>query len=142
MMVSTRLWVAGVVSPTRDRSLADRLLQQVRACSAVAAFTNTSFDVTGVEEPYRVAAARVSANFFATLGIQPAQGRDFTLDDDQPAADPVAILSHGLWLRRFGGNPDLIGQSIRIDGPVWASNGTACVSSALPRIKTVEIRYV
>jgi putative ABC transport system permease protein len=110
------------------------LQQQVRTCSAVAAFTNTLFDVTGVEEPYRVTGARVSANFFSTLGIKPAQGRDFTLDDDQPTAERVAILSHGLWLRRFGGNPDVVGKSIMLNGESYAVVGIMPAHFAFPEI--------
>src|SRR5260370_213606 len=75
--------------------------QQVRSCAAVAAFTNTFFDVTGVEEPYRVIAARVSSNFFATLSVHPAVRRDLTPLDDQPGANGVATLSHSRWPRRI-----------------------------------------
>src|SRR5260370_15360047 len=64
------------------------LQQQVRTCTSIAAFTHTLFDVTGVEEPYQVIAAQVSSNFFSTLGLRPAVGRDFVADDDQPAAAP------------------------------------------------------
>jgi predicted permease len=91
------------------------LQQQVRSCSAVAAFANVLFDITGVDEPYRVAAARVSANFFSTLGVQPALGRDFTRDDDNPTAVRVAILSHSLWRRRFGGSPSVVGSRITLN---------------------------
>jgi predicted permease len=88
------------------------LQQQARSFTAVAAFTNTFFDVASVDDPYRVVAARVSSNFFATLGVRPASGRDFTAADDQPAAERVVILSHGLWQTRFNGRPDAVGGSI------------------------------
>ncbi len=91
------------------------LREQTHSFESVAAFTNTFFDVGGVDEPYRVVAARVSANFFATLGVRPEFGRDFTADDDQPAAEHVAILSHGLWRTRFHGRRDVIGGSISLN---------------------------
>ena len=91
------------------------LRRQVWSCSEVSAFANTAFDVTGVDEPYRVAAARVSANFFATLGAQPAIGRDFLSEDDSPTANRVVILGHNLWQRRFGGSPSVVGGSITLN---------------------------
>jgi len=91
------------------------LQQQVRTCASIAAFTNTFFDITGVEDPYRVVGARVSSNFFTTLGLRPAAGRDFVSGDDVPAANGVAILSHSLWQRRFHGRPDVIGNNITLN---------------------------
>ena len=99
---------------------------QARSFRAVAAFTNTFFDVASVDEPYRVVAARVSSNFFATLGVHPAAGRDFTASDDQPAAERVAILSHGLWQSRFNGRPDAIGGGIVLNNERYAIVGSAC----------------
>jgi len=64
--------------------------------------------------------ARVSSNFFATLGVHPAFGRDLTAADDQPAAERVAILSHGLWQSRFNGRPDAIGSGIVLNNERYA----------------------
>jgi putative ABC transport system permease protein len=91
------------------------LRNQFRSCGSIAAFANTFFDVTGVEEPYRVFGARVSSNFFSTLGVRPPVGRDFVADDDQPAANRVAILSYSLWQRRFNGRPEIVGQSLTLN---------------------------
>ena len=88
------------------------LQQQVRSCTSIAAFANTFFDVTAVDDPYRLVAARVSSNFFSTLGLRPTVGRDFVPDDDVPAATRVAILSYSLWLRRFDGRLDVIGGNL------------------------------
>src|SRR5580700_4248462 len=116
------------------------LQQQVRTCSAVAAFANTLFDVTGIDDPhrvadpYRVAAARVSANFFATLGVQPAWGRDFTRDDDDPAAARVAILSHALWQRRFGGSPSVVGSRVTLSGESYTVVGIMPAGFGSPEV--------
>jgi len=91
------------------------LQQQVRTCRSIAAFTHTFFDVTGVDEPYRVIAARISSNFFSTLGLHPAVGRDFVADDDRPAATRAAILSYSLWQRRFNGRLDVIGENLTLN---------------------------
>src|SRR5215831_185229 len=108
------------------------LQQMVRTCSPVAAFMNTLFDVTGVDEPYRVSAARISANFFVTLGVHPDVGRDFTPDDDRPSAARVAILSQDLWQRRFGGNPNVVGSSITLNGESYVVAGVMPVGFTFP----------
>jgi len=68
--------------------------------------------LTGGGEPERVFGRRVSANFFATLGVIPQLGRAFTEAEDRTGGDRVVIISHALWRRRYGENPQLIGQSI------------------------------
>jgi putative ABC transport system permease protein len=67
-------------------------------------------------EPERVPAVRVSWNFFRLLGIAPALGRDFRPEDDRPEAWRVVLLSDGLWRRRFGADPGIVGRSIGIHG--------------------------
>ncbi len=57
----------------------------------------------------------MEANFLRTLGLAPALGRDFTREDDQPHAPPVALLSFPLWQNRFGGDPHVIGQNVIVD---------------------------
>jgi predicted permease len=62
----------------------------------------------------RVSLSLVSGNYFSVLGVPPAEGRIFTIDDDQPVQQPVAVLSYRYWERRFGRDPAVVGQSIRI----------------------------
>jgi putative ABC transport system permease protein len=64
----------------------------------------------------RVAYAAVTASFFDTLGVGPLYGRTFRAEDDVPSAPPVAILSYGNWVRRFGANAGIVGTMIRLDG--------------------------
>jgi putative ABC transport system permease protein len=74
--------------------------------------------LAGAEEsaaPFRVICYSVEANFLRTLGIAPALGRDFTREDDQPHAPPVALLSFSLWQNRYGGDARVIGQSVIVD---------------------------
>ena len=68
----------------------------------------------GSGEPERVPGSIATANFFATLGVQPLLGRAF-LPGEEHGYHDVAILSHGLWQRRFGGRPDIVGSTVRID---------------------------
>ena len=74
--------------------------------------------LTGAGEPDAVKAAFVSADFFPTMGIWPELGRTFTSEEELHQAH-VVVLSHGLWLRRFGGSPEAIGQNLQIDGIEW-----------------------
>ncbi|HEY6331535.1 MAG TPA: ABC transporter permease, partial [Blastocatellia bacterium] len=71
--------------------------------------------LTGTGDPEQIDGARISANMFDTLGVKPALGRDFTPEEDQEGHDNVVILSHGLWQRKFGGQPEVLGQSATLD---------------------------
>ena len=65
-----------------------------------------------------------SGNFFDVLGPQMAAGRTFRADEDQtPGASPVAVITYGLWQRRFGGDPNIVGQSITVNGRPFAVIG-------------------
>ncbi|MFY9574014.1 MAG: ABC transporter permease [Blastocatellia bacterium] len=75
-----------------------------------------SFNLTGSGEPERLEGAVVSGNFFQALGVNPEMGRTFLPDNEKTGSHQVVVLSHGLWLRRFGGDASIIGQSITLDG--------------------------
>jgi len=66
--------------------------------------------------PERYDATEVTANTFALVGQRPMLGRDFAASDETPGAAPVAILSHDFWERRWGRNPAILGQTVRING--------------------------
>jgi putative ABC transport system permease protein len=89
---------------------------QAKAFEQIAAYRADTVDLTGRGAPERLSAELVSANLFRALGIAPALGRAFTLEEDTAGADPVVILSDGLWRRRFGGDPQVIGQALILGG--------------------------
>src|SRR5436853_1764849 len=89
----------------------------------VAAFMETNFNLTGGERPERVAGLRVSANLFSVLGINPVRGRIFSLAEDNPGAGRIVIFSYGLWQRSFGANPNLVTQTVRLNGQTYAVVG-------------------
>jgi putative ABC transport system permease protein len=88
----------------------DRLFQHLVPMQGV------SVNLAGSDQPENVAAARVGADFFALLGVAPALGRAFLPEEDRPGSDGVVVLSDGLWRRRFGADPAVVGRDVRIDG--------------------------
>jgi len=72
--------------------------------------------LTATEEPEKLLGAIVSQDFFPALGTRPALGRLFLAEDFLSDGEPVVVLGHGLWRRRFGGAPDVIGRRIELDG--------------------------
>jgi putative ABC transport system permease protein len=89
---------------------------QAKAFEQIAAYTVGTADLTGSGEPERLIAGNVSADLFATLGVAPALGRAFTPAEDTAGGAPVVILSDRLWRRRFGGDPQVIGRAITLEG--------------------------
>ena len=89
---------------------------QNRVFEHLAAMTTSiygfNYTLTGLGEPEQIHSARVSADFFPALGVEPAIGRAFTADEDRPGAAGVAVISHSLWQRRFNADPNLIGQTV------------------------------
>lgn len=86
-----------------------------------------STNLTGIQPPERVQGFLVSANFFDVVGMKPMIGRGFTADEDQPGKAPVAVLTYALWQRRFGGDPNIAGKTIALNGI------TRTVIGVLPR---------
>jgi putative ABC transport system permease protein len=81
----------------------------------VAAHRVSNFFLTGTDQPERVAAALVSAQLFPILGVEADKGRFFLEDEDGLDAPQVAVLGFEFWQRRFGGDPNIVGQTISLD---------------------------
>jgi putative ABC transport system permease protein len=88
--------------------------ERTRSFDAVAAFRSADFELSGVDQPERIPAARISAEVLQVLGTAPALGRNFTREEDT-GREPVAILSDGLWRRKFGADPGMVGRAITLD---------------------------
>jgi putative ABC transport system permease protein len=82
----------------------------------LAALRYGSYNLTDESDPEKVEAQAVTANFFPLLGVTPVRGRGFAPEEDQPDGNKVVLLSYGLWQRRFGGDPALIGKELLLDG--------------------------
>ena len=83
--------------------------------AGLAVFTNWTANLTGAGDAERLEGTRVSGNFFALLGTRPAMGRVFDTRDETARAR-VTVLAHGLWTRRFGGDPAIVGRTIALNG--------------------------
>ncbi len=90
--------------------------RQAETLEDIGAFFEAEAVITGDGPPERIGAARVTASLLAVLGVEPQLGRPFGVDDDLPGAPPVVLLSHGLWTRSYGADPDIIGTTITLDG--------------------------
>jgi len=84
--------------------------------ASLSAVRHAVLNLTGDGEAEQLRAGRVAWNFFEVLQVPPALGRSFRQEEDRPGGARVAILSHGLWQRRFGGDPKILGRSLRVDG--------------------------
>ncbi len=91
------------------------LIARTRSFEAIAVSKPWQPTLTGAAEPERLDGQRVSATYFRTLGVHMARGRDFLEDDDRPGAARVAIITDGLWQRRFGADSSIVGRDITLD---------------------------
>ena len=77
-----------------------------------------SANLAGIDPPERIQGFLVTANFLDVTGMKPIMGRNFSSEENQPGKDAVAIITHSLWQRRFGGDPNIIGKTITINSIV------------------------
>jgi putative ABC transport system permease protein len=80
-------------------------------------------NLTGWGEPERLQGYKISSNFFTLLGVTMRQGRTFLPEEDHPGANRVVVISHELWHRRFGGDPQLIGRALNLNGDSYTVIG-------------------
>ena len=98
--------------------------EQSQVLDRMAAFRAVHFNLADAgAEPERVPGMSVSAEFFPLIGVKPALGRTFLGEDEQPGRDHVALLSHGLWRRRYGSDAAIVGRAITVEGESYAVIG-------------------
>jgi putative ABC transport system permease protein len=94
-----------------------------KAFSKFAAWRISSLNLSGGDHPERVRSAHISANLLDVLGVQPMLGRGFRSGEDRSGAGNAAILSYALWQRRYAGNPEIVGKTIRANDQVYTVAG-------------------
>lgn len=88
-----------------------------KSCSMMAGYlTGSTINVTYKNNPQRYTGGYVTEDFFKIVGVSPILGRDFTAADNKPGAEKVVILGHEIWKRDFNGDPNIIGQNVRVNG--------------------------
>jgi len=104
----------GIIPSAQDY---EDLRNAQQSFSHMAAYlSGSTINVTYKNNPQRYTGAYVTADFFSLLGVSPVMGRDFTADDDKPGAPKVTILGHEIWQRDFNADPNIVGQSVRVNG--------------------------
>src|ERR1700730_15051018 len=84
--------------------------------SSLALARTYAFSLTGTGEAEQVSGEFISSDFFSVLGMKPVMGRTFTEDEERVGVGPVALISAGLWQRKFSSAPDILGKNITLDG--------------------------
>ena len=89
-------------------------MERSQTFESISVVRDWSVTLTGQGAPEMLRGMRVSANYFGTLKAQPALGREFMIEEDRPATRRVVVLSDGLWRRRFGADPEIVGKPITL----------------------------
>ena len=91
--------------------------EQTQSYEQLGAYGGSGFNLaSGGSEPVQVRGAIVTASLFSVVGVNPLLGRNFLPEEDRAGRNQVVIISHGLWQRRFGSDPNLVGQTLTVDG--------------------------
>jgi putative ABC transport system permease protein len=113
---------ANAIVPVSPPSYID-YRDQATVFESTAASANWNVNLTDRGDPERIQGRFATASFFSTLGVGATLGRTFTEEDDRPGHNKVVILSHGLWQRRFGGDPGILNQSLNLNGESYSVIG-------------------
>lgn len=143
---SERLVVVGHTAPAAGfpevpQANASYVLYRERSATLeeLGLYDGGDFGLTGNGEPEKVGGAAVTESLFPVLRVVPALGRNFTAEEILPDAENVAILGHGLWQRRFGGDPGALGRTIEVDGVTRTVVGVMPAGFDLPYGEDAEI---
>ncbi|MCU1276313.1 MAG: hypothetical protein JWO48_3744, partial [Bryobacterales bacterium] len=107
---------------------------KAKSWDQLALLGGVTFNLTGIGEPERIPAARVSPNIFRMLGMQTQFGRTFLDEEDHPGRDRVVVLNHELWVRRFGADPNILGRKIMLDGKPYEIIGVLRAGLHFPKL--------
>jgi putative ABC transport system permease protein len=114
------LWEENVRRPGQPNTISPgnciRWQERATDFESIAAIYDWRANLTGQGEPQELVVQDVTSNFFSTLGVAPFVGRGFASDEGPEGRNRVAVLSYGLWQRRFGGDPGIVGKAIQLNG--------------------------
>jgi predicted permease len=107
--------------------------KQAQTIEGVAALASSSLNLGGSGDPERLNCVRMSAGLFELLGVQPQLGRNFLPGEDEASKSHVAILSDGLWKRRFAGNPNVLNSTVQLNGESYSIAGVMAPDFRFPK---------
>jgi len=110
--------------------------EQNRVFERAAIYVGGGYNLSGAGEPETVDALNVSADYFSVLGVPPALGRAFLPQEDQAGGGRVVVLSQGLWRRRFGGDPEIVGRAITLSDQSYTVVGVMPALESEPDLWT------
>jgi predicted permease len=116
-----------------------QLADHARTLDGVAVYNTAQVTLTGNGDPERIQVARATPSLATVLRVQPARGRWFSDQEGQLGASPVAVLSHGLWVRRYRSDPVVLGQPVTIDGVPTTIVGVMPASFAFPATPRTDV---
>jgi len=128
----------GAVVPMVDQDLIG-IRRYMNDVADTAGAARSTVNLSDLDLPERYNGAHVSANLFRVLGVAPILGRDFADADEQPGAEPAAVLSYDLWQSRYGGDRDVVGRTIRIDARPATVIGVMPKDFSYPRREMIWI---
>src|SRR5579864_1516689 len=140
-LVSVFTWFPSVKLETLTSADYAEFERESHTLGGIAAYPHGLSTVTLIAggQPFRAAVVKVTPSFFPTLGVQPSMGRAFLSQDSRPVPASVAILTHGIWMRVFGGDPGVIGRPITLDGEVCTVIGVMPLSFRFPEEEKVDV---
>src|SRR5687768_253043 len=89
----------------------------------IGVYNRSSYNLTGIGEAERIVTGQVSADLFSVLRVNAAHGRTFTNEEDKPGGNPVVVLMHSFWQRRFGGQLSVLNQPLTLNGKSYTVIG-------------------
>ncbi|HKQ04019.1 MAG TPA: ABC transporter permease [Blastocatellia bacterium] len=106
---------------------------QAQSFEAVSVLDSQRYAFTGAGQPERIGGVSTSASFFDVMGVSPMLGRAYTEDEDRPGANKVAVISYALWQSRFGGDKEICGRTMQLDGSNYTILGVMPQGFQFPR---------
>ncbi len=130
------VWETRDAQPASDVTVSLGNFEEWRRLNTVfvemAAIQRRPCNVTGSGDPLRVNAVQATGALLSLLGVQPALGRGFGVEEERPGSEPVCLIAHGLWQSHFGGDPDIEGARLDLDGRSHAVVGVLPPGFELP----------
>jgi putative ABC transport system permease protein len=124
---------AGTVSSSLSQPDIQDLQDQATSLTYVSGYSATNRTLTGMGDPEVIRGAQVTQGLFETFGMIPALGRDLRAEENTPSGPKVVVISHAFWTNRYGREPEVIGNTILLDGTAYEIVGVAPAGFEFPK---------